>query len=80
MQINMHEAKTHFSRLVERAADGEEIIIAKAGTPVARLVPLAPAGAPRAPGAWRGQVVIHDDFDDPLPEEIAAAFRGERPL
>jgi prevent-host-death family protein len=80
MQINMHEAKTHFSRLVERAADGEEIIIAKAGRPVARLVPLAPAGAPRVAGAWRGQVVIHDDFDDPLPEEIAAAFRGEGPL
>ena len=80
MQINMHEAKTHFSRLVERAADGEEIIIAKAGKPVARLVPLAPGGAPRVPGAWRGRVVIHDDFDDPLPEEIAAAFRGEGPL
>ncbi len=80
MQINMHEAKTHFSRLVERAADGEEIIIARAGTPVARLVPLAPPGAPRVPGAWKGRVVIHEDFDDPLPEEIAVAFGGEGPL
>jgi prevent-host-death family protein len=79
MQVNIHEAKTHLSRLVERAAGGEEVVIAKAGKPVARLVAFAERKEPRKPGIWRGKVVIHDDFDDPLPEEIAAAFRGERP-
>jgi len=74
--INIHEAKTHLSRLVDRAAAGEEIVIAKAGRPVAKLVPFrAPA---RAPGAWRGRVRIQAGFDE-LPPEIAAAFRGERP-
>jgi prevent-host-death family protein len=79
MQINMHEAKTHLSRLVERAVHGEEIVIAKAGRPVARLIAYD-APARRVPGAWRGQIVIHDDFDDPLEEAVEAAFRGEAPL
>jgi prevent-host-death family protein len=77
MQVNIHEAKTHLSRLVERAADGEEIVIAKAGKPMARLVPIVRPSEPRVPGLSRGLIVIHDDFDDPLPEDIAAAFRGE---
>jgi prevent-host-death family protein len=77
-QFNIHEAKTHLSRLVERAAAGEEIIISKAGRPVARLGPIPRAVTPRKPGRWRGRVVIHDDFEE-LPAEIAAAFRGERP-
>lgn len=76
-QVNIHEAKTHLSRLVDRAANGEEIVIARAGRPVARLGPLAERREPRRPGLWKGKVVIHDDFDDPLPEDIAAAFRGE---
>jgi prevent-host-death family protein len=78
---NVHEAKTHFSKLLQRALDGEEVVIAKAGKPVARVVPYEqPAPAkPRVPGAWKGKVWIADDFDDELPEEIAAAFRGERP-
>ncbi len=76
----MHEAKTHLSRLVERAAEGEEIVIARAGRPVARLVALPTRTGRRVPGLWRGRVVIHDDFDDPLPEEIAAPFRGEGPV
>jgi prevent-host-death family protein len=75
-QFNIHEAKTHLSRLVERAAAGEEIIISKAGQPMARLGPIPKAPTPRKPGRWRGRVVIHDDFDE-LPPEIAAAFRGE---
>lgn len=74
---NIHEAKTHLSRLVERAARGEEIIIAKAGKPMAKLVPFHPDVAPRQPGYWQGKVKIHHDFDV-LPEEIASAFRGER--
>jgi prevent-host-death family protein len=77
-QFNIHEAKTQLSRLVERAAAGEEIIISKAGRPVARLGPIPRTVTPRKPGRWRGRVVIHDDFDQ-LPPEIAAAFRGERP-
>lgn len=74
--INIHEAKTHLSRLVDRAAAGEEIVIARAGVPVARLVPLTPPATPRRPGAWRGRVRIAADFDD-LPDEVVAAFRGE---
>ena len=77
-EFNIHEAKTHLSRLVERAAAGEEIVISKAGRPVARLGPIPRAVTPREPGRWRGQVLIHDDFDE-LPPGIAAAFRGERP-
>lgn len=75
-QVNLYEAKTQLSRLVERAAGGEEILIAKAGVPVARLVPLAPPR--RQPGQWKGRVVVRDDFDDPLPPEIQAAFEGRR--
>jgi prevent-host-death family protein len=73
---NLYEAKTSLSRLVERAASGEEIIIAKAGKPLARLVPMPKASTPRKPGGWEGKVVIADDFDAPLPEEILAAFEG----
>jgi prevent-host-death family protein len=77
-QFNMHEAKTQSSRLVERAAAGEEIIISKAGRPIARLGPIPRTVTPRKPGRWRGRVAIHDDFDE-SPPETAAAFRGERP-
>lgn len=71
---NLYDAKTSLSQLVDRAAAGEEIVIAKAGRPLARLVPLDSRGVPRRPGAWKGQVWIADDFDAPLPPEIAAAF------
>ncbi len=77
-QVNIHEAKTHLSKLVERAAAGEEIIIAKAGKPMAKLVPYRVDSGPRQPGYWRGKVEIRDDFDE-LPIDIASAFRGERP-
>jgi prevent-host-death family protein len=72
--INLYEAKTHLSELVERAAGGEEIIIAKASRPKARLVPLQKTQRPRKPGLWKGAVWIADDFDAPLPEEILAGF------
>lgn len=75
--INLYEAKTHLSELVERASAGEEIIIAKAGKPRARLVPLAEKREPRKPGALKGQIWIADDFDDPLPPEILRGFMGE---
>lgn len=78
MLVNIHEAKTHFSKLVERAERGEEIVIGRAGKPVAKLVPYRERGEPRKPGAWKGKVWIAPDFDE-LPPELAAAFRGERP-
>jgi prevent-host-death family protein len=76
--LNIHEAKTHFSKLVERAEAGEEIVIARAGKPAARLVPLERHQEERKLGLWRGRVRIHPDFDE-LPDELAAGFRGERP-
>ncbi len=72
--VNLYEAKTRLSELVERAAAGEEIVIAKAGTPKARLVPMAPAPRARQPGGWERQVWIADDFDAPLPPEILRHF------
>jgi prevent-host-death family protein len=66
---NIHAAKTHFSKLVERAAAGEEIVIGKAGKPVARLVPYAaPTHQKRKPGGWKGKVWISPDFDKRDPE------------
>ena len=66
--VNIHEAKTHLSRLIERVEAGEEITLARAGRPVARLVPFKIRLEPRKPGIWKGQVVIGPDFDEPLPE------------
>jgi prevent-host-death family protein len=76
--VNVYEAKTHLSQLLDRAAAGEEIVIARAGRPVARLVALAEAARPRVPGGWRGKISMAADFDE-LPDEIESAFRGERP-
>jgi prevent-host-death family protein len=73
---NLDEAKTSLSQLVERAAAGEEIIIAKAGKPRARLVPLSDRAKPREPGGWEGKVWVADDFDEPLPADILAGFEG----
>ena len=77
LTINIYDAKTSLSQLVERAAAGEEIIIAKAGRPMARLAPLRSKRSPNLIGALAGQVEIGPDFDAPLPEDVAAAFRGE---
>jgi prevent-host-death family protein len=67
--VNIHDAKTHFSRLVERAEHGERITIARAGVPVAMLVAIEPETRARRPiGLDRGRIFIHPDFDDPLPE------------
>ena len=74
MIVNIHEAKTHFSRLVERVQAGEEVTIARAGRPVARLVPLPPKVARRSPGSARGLIEVGDDFDEPLPEDVQRAF------
>ena len=76
--VSLYEAKTHLSKLVEDAARGEEVVIAKAGQPRARLVPLARPAAPRKPGAWKGRVTIGPDFDAPLPPDLLAAFEGRQ--
>ena len=75
---NLYDAKTALSRLVDRAAAGEEIVIAKAGTPRARLVPVRRTRGPRRPGGWEGRVRISRDFDAPLPKEIRDRFAGRR--
>jgi prevent-host-death family protein len=72
--VNIHEAKTHLSRLIEEVAAGDEVIIARNGRPVARLLPIAGRLRPRRPGQWRGQVTIGADFDAPLPPDVASAF------
>ena len=70
----MHEAKTHFSRLVERALAGEEVVIARDGVPLITLEPLRPAGQPRTPGLSRGKGRVADDFDAPLDEKTVQEF------
>ncbi len=74
-QVNIHEAKTHLSQLIEAAEAGESIILARAGKPVALLTPL-PATAPRRPGVLAGKIWISDDFNAPLPEWLLEAFEG----
>lgn len=70
----MTEAKTHLSDLVERAARGEEFIIAKGDQPMARLIPLARPANRRPPGGWEGRIYISDNFDAPLPPDILRGF------
>jgi prevent-host-death family protein len=73
--VNIHAAKTHLSALVEEAAAGEEIVIAKAGKPVARLVPLEKKkDIASTLGKWKGKIRISDDFDAPLPPEVLRSF------
>ena len=73
--LNIHAAKTQFSRLIEEVEGGEEVIIAKAGKPVARLVPIDKR-AKRKLGLLTGRLMVPDDFDAPLPDEVLAAFEG----
>jgi len=72
--INVYEAKTHFSKLLVRVEAGEEIIIARAGKPVARLIPYAEKTSKRSPGSAKGKIWISPDFDAPLPEAIIENF------
>jgi len=74
--VNVQEAKTHLSRLLEETVAGEEIVIAKAGKPMARLVPYISDHEPRKFGAWAGKVRIADDFDE-LPDEVLNLFEGK---
>jgi len=74
--INIHEAKTHLSKLVEEANEGKEVIIAKAGKPMARLIPVHSGRKDRKLGPLTGRFSIPADFDAPLPEELIALFEG----
>jgi prevent-host-death family protein len=75
-QVNIYDAKTQLSRLVEEAEGGEDIIIARAGKPVARLTRIAPTASRRRLGVLDGKFRIPEDFDAPLPDEVIAAFEG----
>ena len=75
-KVNIHEAKTNLSRLIEEVTGGAEVVIAKAGKPVAKLVPTGRGGRVRKPGFLRGKIRIAADFDAPLPTELLDAFEG----
>ena len=74
--INIHEAKTHLSRLVEQAAAGKEVIISKAGKPMARLVPLSAVAKPKKLGLLKGKIKVPNDFNAPLDASVLALFSG----
>ena len=77
MQVNIYEAKTRLSELVEQAHQGETIVIAKNGTPLAKLVPLDSLAKPKIVfGLMKGEIEIADDFDAPLPDDLLALFEG----
>ena len=78
MTVNIHEAKTQLSRLVEQVEGGGEIVIARAGRPVARLVPLAASVRGKQLGLLRGKIRVSADFDAPLPDDLLDAFEGKR--
>ena len=74
ISVNIHEAKTHLSRLLKRVAAGEEILISKAGKPMAKLTPISKPKSNRVPGLDKGVIQIPDDFDAPLPNDLLELF------
>ncbi len=74
---NIHEAKSQLSKLIESALAGEEIVIAKAGKPLVKLIPYQENKQPRTPGGWEGQVIMSKDFDAELPTNLLNLFAGE---
>jgi prevent-host-death family protein len=76
LKVNIHAAKTHLSRLLLRVAAGEEVIISKAGRPVAKLVPFSVPGRERVLGRDKGRITIADDFDAQLPEDVLRLFES----
>lgn len=74
---NIHEAKSQLSKLIESALAGEEIIIAKAGKPLVKLIPYQEEQKPRIPGGWEDKVTMADDFDEELPPQLLTGFMGE---
>lgn len=77
-QVNLYEAKTQLSKLVDAAAAGEEVIIARAGKPMARLSALERPTGKRRIGILDGQISVPDDFNDPLPDDVIESFYGSR--
>lgn len=75
--VNIHEAKTHLSKLLEEVSKGEEIVIAKSGKPMAKLSGISPAKPVRKPGFLKGKIKIADNFDAPLPGDLLDAFEGK---
>ena len=75
--VNIHQAKTQLSKLVDAVMHGEEIIIAKAGKPAAKLVPITPVKPERTPGALKGKIKIAKDFNAPLPDDLLDQFEGK---
>ena len=76
-KINIHNAKTNLSRLIEKAAKGDEVVISRAGEPVAKLVPIKPVTPRRRKGLLKNKIRIRPSFYQPLPEEVIAAFEGK---
>ncbi len=76
MQVNIHEAKTRLSQLLKQVDEGQEIIIARAGTPVARLVAYTPKPDQRVPGSAKGRLALAEDFNEPLPENVLREFEN----
>ena len=76
-QVNIHQAKTQLSQLLEDVARGDEIVIAKAGKPIARLVAITDTNQPRRRGLLKGRIVVATDFDAPLPAEVLDSFEGD---
>ena len=76
MTVNIHEAKTNFSKLIKRACQGEDIIISKAGVPVVRLVPVIKKSSERISGTAKGKIFISKNFNEPLPESIIKEFEN----
>ena len=74
--VNIREARTHLSRLLEEVAGGAEVVIARAGKPVARIVPISPTRRPKRLGLLKGQIRIPEDFNAPLPPDVPDRFQG----
>jgi len=77
--VNVHEAKTTLSRLIQEATHGTDVIIAKAGTPLVKLIPVTATPPQRKAGYLRSQMTIRQDFDHPLPDDLQKAFEGRPP-
>lgn len=75
--VNIHQAKTNFSKLVDAVMEGEEIIIAKAGKPAAKLVPIGQVKKKRKPGSLKGKIKVAPDFDAALPDDLLNQFEGK---
>jgi len=78
--VNIHQAKTHFSQLINQALKGEEVVIAKSGVPLIKLTPYKKKSTQRKGGQLKGILIVEDTFDDPLPEETLKSFYGEANL